>query len=165
MSAGLAAALAPAITLAEVRSLLAAYTAVLDDGDLVDWPTLFTDPCLYRITTRENERQGYPLPIMLCDNRAMLYDRVEATEKANVFEPHWYRHILSESQVVKETRESLVVKTGFICVRTMQDGPMTLFVSGAYIDDVVRDGETCRFRSKSVILDQSRIDTLIAIPL
>ena len=76
---------------------LAAYTYTLDEGPLSNWPGLFTDTCLYRITTRLNEQQNMPLSIMLCDNHAMLYDRVEAVEKANIFEPHYYRHILSDS--------------------------------------------------------------------
>ncbi len=81
---------------AGARALLVAYTYVLDEGPLSDWPTLFTPACLYRITTRQNEERNMPLSIMLCDNHAMLYDRVEAVEKANIYEPHYYRHILSD---------------------------------------------------------------------
>ena len=36
---------------------------------------------------------------------------------------------------------------------------------GEYLDEVVREDGALRFRSKTVVLDQSRIDTLIAIPL
>lgn len=160
-----AAVLDQAVTLADVRALLCAYADVLDDGDLAGWPGFFTSPCLYRIVTRENQRRGMPLAIMLCDSQEGLFDRVEATEKANIFEPHWYRHILSESMVLRRDGDALVVKTSFICVRTMQDGAMALFVSGAYIDEVVREGGRCLFRSKTVVVDQSRIDTLIAVPL
>src|SRR5436190_7808736 len=93
--------IAPAAVLeGDARRLMVDYAYAIDDGRLSEWPTFFTDPCLYRITTRQNEEQGLPLSIMLCDNRAMLYDRVEAVEKANVFEPHYYRHILSDSRRV-----------------------------------------------------------------
>lgn len=160
-----ATAIERSVTVADVRALLCAYASVLDDGELGDWPGFFTEDCLYRIATRENERRGMPLPIMLCDSRAGLFDRVEATEKANIFEPHWYRHILSESEVLKTAADALVVKTAFICVRTMQDGAMSLFVSGYYMDEVARVGGRCLFRSKTVVVDQSRIDTLIAVPL
>jgi anthranilate 1,2-dioxygenase small subunit len=153
------------VTLAEARALLCDYAAVLDDGALADWPKLFTDDGIYRIATRENERRGMPLPIMLCDSRAMLYDRVEACEKANIFEPHWYRHILSDSRPLAKADGTLTLQTSFICIRTMQMGEMSLFVSGVYVDQVVRDSGKCCFRSKTVVLDQSQIDTLIAIPL
>ena len=65
---------------AGARPLLAAYTYVLDEGPLMDWPTLFTESCLYRITTRQNEERNMPLSIMLCDNHAMLYDRVMSAQ-------------------------------------------------------------------------------------
>ena len=46
----------------------------------------------------------------------------EAIEKANVFEPHYYRHILSDSRTLRTTADSIVVETSFSCVRTMLDG-------------------------------------------
>lgn len=160
-----AAAADPIATQAAARALLCEYAAVLDDGPLEQWPTFFTDPCLYRITTRDNEQRRFPLSIMLCDSRAMLYDRVEATEKANIFEPHTYRHVLSDSRVTGAVDGILQMRTSFMCARTMLDGDLTLFATGVYMDEIVCLSGQYRFRSKTVILDQSRIDTLIAIPL
>ena len=152
-------------TQAVARQLLADYTYVLDEGPLSDWPTFFTESCLYRITTRQNEERNMPLSIMLCDNHAMLYDRVEAVEKANIFEPHYYRHILSDTRTLRTTADSTWLQTSFICVRTMLDGQMCLFASGKYVDEVVAHGDRCLFRSKTVVLDSSQVDTLIAKPL
>ena len=153
------------ITEAAARQHQAAYAYTIDEGPLSDWPTFFTDPCLYRITTRMNEERKMPLSIMLCDNHAMLYDRVEAVEKANIFEPHFYRHILSDSRVLAATEDSLTLETSFICVRSMLDGRMDLFTAGKYVDQLVKQDGRCLFKSKTVVLDHSRIDTLIAIPL
>jgi anthranilate 1,2-dioxygenase small subunit len=153
------------ISESEARRHQAAYTYVLDDGPFSEWPTFFTDPCLYRITTRMNEQQNMPLSIMLCDNQAMLYDRVEAVEKANIFEPHFYRHILSDSRVLAADSHSIKIETSFICVRSMLDGRMDLFTAGKYVDQLVKQDGRCLFRAKTVVLDHSRIDTLIAIPL
>lgn len=153
------------ITEVEARQHQAAYAYTIDEGPLSDWPTFFTDPCLYRITTRMNEERKMPLSIMLCDNHAMLYDRVEAVEKANIFEPHFYRHILSDSRVLAATEDSLTLETSFICVRSMLDGRMDLFTAGKYVDQLVKQDGRCLFKSKTVVLDHSRIDTLIAIPL
>jgi anthranilate 1,2-dioxygenase small subunit len=152
-------------TLAQGRQLLAAYTYVLDEGPLADWPTFFTETCLYRITTRQNEERNMPLSIMLCDNHAMLYDRVEAVEKANIFEPHYYRHVLSDSRMLRATSDSVWMETSFICVRTMLDGRMTLFAAGKYVDEIVAEAGRCLFQSKTVVLDASQVDTLIAKPL
>jgi anthranilate 1,2-dioxygenase small subunit len=160
-----AAATGGAPTPAQARALLARYSYVLDEGPLADWPAFFTEQCLYRITTRQNEERNMPLSIMLCDNHAMLYDRVEAVEKANIYEPHYYRHVLSDSRVLRTTADSIWLETSFICVRTMLDGRMCLFAAGKYADEVVAEGERLLFRSKTVVLDSSQIDTLIAKPL
>ena len=152
-------------TLAQARQLLTVYTYVLDEGPLSDWPGLFTETCLYRITTRQNEERNMPLSIMLCDNHAMLYDRVEAVEKANIFEPHYYRHVLSDSRMLRTTPDSLWMETSFICVRTMLDGRMSLFAAGKYVDEVITQSDRCLFRSKTIVLDPSQVDTLIAKPL
>ncbi len=146
------------------RQLMVDYAYAIDDGDLKRWPTFFTEPCLYRITTRENVGKNMPLAIMLCDNQAMLYDRVEAIEQANIFEPHYYRHVLSDSQVSAYGGNLLTVRTSFICVRTMLDGAMLLFAAGCYVDEIEIDEQTCLFRSRTVILDSSKVDTLIALP-
>lgn len=153
------------LSMTEARRLLVDYVYTIDDGALSEWPKFFTDPCLYRITTRQNEEAKMPLSIMLCDNHAMLYDRVEAIEKANIFEPHCYRHVLSDSRVLSRTADALVMETSFICVRTMLDGRMTLFAAARYLDEIVAGPERCLFRSRTVVLDSSQVDTLIAIPL
>jgi anthranilate 1,2-dioxygenase small subunit len=150
---------------ARARRLIADYADTIDDGTLSDWPKFFTEDGLYRITTRQNEAASMPLSIMLCDNQAMLYDRVEAIEQANVFEPHFYRHILSDSRVLEAGDDSIRLSTSFSCVRTMLDGRAMLFASGRYVDQIVVQGRQCLFRSRVVILDSSCVDTLIAIPL
>jgi anthranilate 1,2-dioxygenase small subunit len=153
------------ITESQARQLISDYTYTIDDGAVSDWPTYFSEPCLYRITTRQNHEMVMPLSIMLCDNQAMLYDRVEAIEQANIFEPHYYRHVLSESKVIDKTDTTINMETSFICVRTMLDGRVTLFATGRYSDQIVLEQGRCLFRSRVVILDSSKIDTLIAIPI
>ena len=150
---------------AHARRLLVDYAHAIDDGALSDWPHFFCDPGLYRITTRENEARGMPLSIMLCDNHKMLFDRVEAIEKANVFEPHSYRHVLSDSKMIEATPTRVRAVTSFLCVRTMVDGAMALFAAGRYLDEVEIDGGRALYRAKTVVLDSSKVDTLLAIPL
>jgi len=153
-------------TQADARTLLADYCAAIDDLRLSEWVAMFTDPCLYRITTRANLARGMPLSIMLCDTKAMLFDRVEAIEQANLFEPHVTRHVLSDSRVIDAKGLVLSVETSFIVVRTMvASGEMMLFAAGKYLDEVVSEGGRTMFRSKTVVLDSSLVDTLIALPL
>ena len=53
----------------------------------------------------------------------------------------------------------------FLVVRTMQEGDMTLFAAGRYLDRVTHNGRGWRFARKEVVLDSRQIDTLLAIPI
>jgi anthranilate 1,2-dioxygenase small subunit len=47
----------------------------------------------------------------------------------------------------------------------MLDGRMCLFAAGKYVDEVVVEDDRWLFRAKTVVLDSSQVDTLIAKPL
>jgi 3-phenylpropionate/cinnamic acid dioxygenase small subunit len=47
----------------------------------------------------------------------------------------------------------------------MQEGDMTLFGAGRYLDQVRRQDGIWRFARKTVVLDSRQIDTLLAIPI
>ena len=153
-------------TMAEARDLIVECAAAIDDLRLSEWPAMFTDPCLYRITTRDIVQRNQPLSIWFNDNRNMLFDRVEAIEQANIFEPHLYRHILNDSRRLKGRRDAVTLETGFLIVRTMVlGGEQDLFLSGKYLDEIVNEDGRTLFRSRVVILDSSLVDTLLALPV
>src|SRR4051812_19130914 len=154
----------------EVHDLYTAYSACLDSDALERWPEFFTEDCRYRITSAENYEAGMPLGLIYATSKNMLHDRVSALRDANIYEPQRYRHIVSGISITSERDGALDTEASFVVVRTMQDGAMTLFASGRYIDRVVRGdatgGETgWRFARKDVVLDSRQIDTLLAIPL
>ena len=81
-------------------------------------------------------------------------------------DPQRYRHLISSIKIVENAAAGpLELVANFLVVRTMQDGAMTLFAAGRYIDRVVRSETGWKFARKTVILDSRRIDTLLAIPL
>ncbi len=97
----------------------------------------------------------------------MLKDRVSALREANIYEPQRYRHLVSSIKIVRnvaEGPEPLDLVANFLVVRTMQDGAMTIFGAGSYVDRVERDAGAWKFASKIVVLDSRQIDTLLAIP-
>jgi 3-phenylpropionate/cinnamic acid dioxygenase small subunit len=95
----------------------------------------------------------------------MLVDRVMALREANIYEPQRYRHIVSALRIGGESGEALEVTANFVVVRTMQDGDMTIFGAGRYVDRLVRRAAGWKFLSRIVVLDSRQIDTLLAIPL
>jgi len=95
----------------------------------------------------------------------MLVDRVMALRKANIYEPQRYRHMIGALKIGVEEAGVLPVIANLIVVRIMQDGAMTLFAAGRYIDRLVRHSDAWKFAGKEVVLDSRQIDTLLAIPL
>jgi anthranilate 1,2-dioxygenase small subunit len=149
----------------ELHELYADYAACLDSDALERWPDFFTEDCAYRITSAENYEAGLPLGLIYATSKNMLKDRVSALRQANIYEPQRYRHLVAGMQIERDERDTLDVTANFLVVRTMQDGAMTLFAAGRYIDRVVRSDGGWRFAGKLVILDSRQIDTLLAIPL
>jgi 3-phenylpropionate/cinnamic acid dioxygenase small subunit len=148
----------------EINDLYAAYAACLDSDALEAWPDFFMEDCRYRVTSAENYDAGLPLGLIYATSRGMLHDRVSALREANIYEPQRYRHVIS-GIMPKGDGGALDVEANFLVVRTMQDGEMTVFAAGRYVDRVVRDGGAWKFAGKIVVLDSRRIDTLLAIPL
>lgn len=149
----------------ELEQLYTDYVHCLDTDELERWPDFFTEDCFYRITSAENYEAGMPLGLIHATSRNMLKDRVSALREANIYEPQRYRHLVSSIKIVEEHGEMLDLATNFLVVRTMQEGDMTLFGAGRYLDQVrLRDG-AWKFARKTVVLDSRQIDTLLAIPI
>ena len=149
----------------ELEALYTDYAACLDSDALEHWPEFFVEDCVYRITSAENYDAGLPLGLIYATSKNMLKDRVSALRDANIYEPQRYRHLISGIRIERDEAGLLEVTANFLVVRTMQDGAMTLFAAGRYVDSVVHGATGWRFAQKTVILDSRRIDTLLAIPL
>jgi anthranilate 1,2-dioxygenase small subunit len=152
----------------EVEELYTDYAHCLDTDELERWPDFFIEDCFYRITSAENYDAGLPLGLIYATSRNMLKDRVSALREANIYEPQRYRHLISSIKIVggaAEQLDYLDLVANFLVVRTMQDGEMTIFAAGRYVDQVRRDAGNWKFASKNVVLDSRQVDTLLAIPI
>src|SRR5882724_4092709 len=124
-----------------VSQLNAEYARAIDDDRLESWPDFFADPC------------------------GMLKDRVTALREANIYERQAYRHLVGLPALRAGAGDAVHAETPFLVVRVMRDGSMDLFATGRYVDTMVDEGGTLRFRERLVVCDSSRVDTLLAIPL
>ena len=149
----------------DIERLYADYAHCLDEDRLEEWPEFFTDDCAYRVTSAENFEAGLPLGLIHATSRNMLKDRVSALREANIYEPQCYRHLISAIRIERDMGDALDVVANFLVVRTMQDGAMSLFAAGRYVDRVVPRNGGWKFAAKEVVLDSRQIDTLLAIPL
>jgi anthranilate 1,2-dioxygenase small subunit len=149
----------------ELEELYTDYVHCLDGDELERWLDFFTEDCFYRITSAENYEAGMPLGLIHATSRNMLKDRVAALREANIYEPQRYRHLVSSIKVVEELGATVDLSANFLVVRTMQEGDMTLFGAGRYIDQVRHQDGLWKFHRKTVVLDSRQIDTLLAIPI
>ena len=148
-----------------VEYLTADYIGCIDQDDLERWPAFFTEDGLYRITARESYERGMLAGFLYCSGRGMLHDRVLALRRANIYEPHYYRHMVSGTRLVRQEPTGWRFHTNFQVIRTMKTGEMSVFAVGLF-DDLIVTGETqMLFKEKTVVCDSSRIDTLLVIPI
>jgi len=150
-----------------IERLQARHAAAIDEDRLEEWPLCFTAACRYEITTAENHEKGLPLGIFFADSRAMLEDRVASLRGANIYEAQRYRHIVSPPLIVdsRSDGDGVAAHTNFLVVRTMRDGAMNIFAAGRYLDRIDMRGPEPLFAEKIAILDNRRIDTLLALPI
>ena len=139
-----------------IEELHARYIRLLDDDRLEEWPELFTDYCLYRVTTRAGES------LMECQGQGMLADRAAKLRKAA--EPYRYSHQISGLWIESFDGQTAVCRSNYLVVRVL-DGDMELFSVGTYLDRIALDGPEAKFEERVVITDSAHEDTLLMVPL
>lgn len=157
------------MTGAEVRhrieDLLYDYAMVIDDDRLEEWPGLFAETCLYRITNAADFAEGLPHGMIYADSRGMLIDRVAALREANIYEAQRYRHITGPFRIEEVDGSVARTRSTFAVVRIMHNGDTELFATGVYLDRIELAEDPPRFLERTVVTDSQKVDTLLAIPL
>lgn len=149
----------------EIQDLMTHYCHVLDDGDLADWPGLFTEDCFYQVIPRENFDADLPLATMRCESRGMLRDRVMAIKDTYMFEPRYMRHLTSGLRIVGETDGVISTECAYAVFETLQDEYTRVFNVGRYIDEIVRDDGALRFRRRSCVFDSELVPNSLVYPI
>ena len=149
----------------QIEALHTRYIQSIDEDKLEEWPGLFTETGLYKIVTRENFDQGFPLAVMECRSRGMMQDRVTGLRKINFYEPQRYLHQISGLTIETVDDHTVKCRSNYLVIRTTGDGNMMLYSAGVYFDKVVLNGEGAQFVERIVVPDSRRIETLLVIPL
>jgi len=149
----------------ELLALQDAYISTLDTDALEQWPDMFVEDCLYEIIPKENVDQNLPAPVIYCDSKKMLRDRVVSLRHANIFQPVVYRHFISGLSVQSVENGQVAMHSSYLVINTSQLGQSVVYQTGRYDDVAVRTVDGWRFKSKRAIYDTSRIQTALAIPI
>jgi anthranilate 1,2-dioxygenase small subunit len=95
----------------------------------------------------------------------MLRDRVVSLRHANIFEEHTYRHMTSGLTITSDQDDVIETESSYVVVQTLANGESNVYQAGKYYDRVVRTADGLRYRSKRVVYDTSRVQTLLATPI
>jgi anthranilate 1,2-dioxygenase small subunit len=149
----------------DLHRLQERYVTIIDSDRLEEWPDLFIEDGVYEIVPKENADLGLPMGIMHCFGRPMTRDRIISLRKANVFEPHTYRHMTSGLEFTSVDANTVDQQSNYVVVQTLTDGESRIYQAGRYLDRVVRTAQGWRYQCKRAIYDTSRVQTLLATPI
>ncbi len=149
----------------EMHRLQERYVGMIDADRLEEWPDMFTEDGIYEIAPKENADMGLPVGIMHCFGRPMLRDRITALRKANLFEPHTYRHMTSGLELVPVDANTVDMQSNYVVVQTLSDGDSRVYQAGRYFDRVVRTAQGWCYQRKKAVYDTSRVLTLLVTPV
>ena len=148
-----------------IQALEYRYARLLDDDRLEEWPNLFVERGVYKVIPRENLSRQPSLPIMSCDSRAMMVDRVKSLREANVYNLHYSRHVVSNIEILSASDDTFEVAACYTVYQTDLEGQTRLFSVGQYRDIIANGEGALRFREKIAVCDTFNIPNLLAIPL
>ena len=149
-----------------IEDLVHEWARTIDEDRLEELAGLLAEPGEYKVASRFNADRGLPLAVIHCKSRAQLRDRITSLRVANIYEKHYYRHIVSGVQITGRSGEEYAVRANYMVNRIMEhDGSTITFSTGQYRDRVVFEDGQPRFRARHVIFDSRAIETLLVVPL
>ena len=147
------------------NDLMDEYVALIDAGKFEEWLDLFAEDSSYRIVPRENYDRDLPAAIILCTSKDMLRDRIVSLRRANEYNPHYDRHLVTNVRVRPDGDEAVRIEAHYLVVQTNLEGQSRLFSSGRYLDRARMENGRMLFTEKLVIVDTFSVPTLLATPL
>lgn len=145
--------------------LMNEYVERIDSDRLEEWLDLFAEDATYQVLPRENVEQNLPASVILCTSKNMLRDRIVALRNANLYNPHYDRHLVSGVRVKSHAGGIWTLMANYAVYQTSLEGQSRLFSVGSYRDKVRMEGERLLFCEKLVIIDTFAVSSMLATPL
>lgn len=145
--------------------LMNEYVERIDSDRLEEWLELFAEDATYQVLPRDNLEQNLPGSVILCTNKNMLRDRIVSLRNANIYNPHYDRHLVSAVRVKPHAEGVWTLTANYALYQTSLEGQSHLFSVGSYRDKVRKQGERMLFCEKLVIVDTFAIPSMLATPI
>jgi 3-phenylpropionate/cinnamic acid dioxygenase small subunit len=150
----------------EIDEFNTRYAAIVDRGDLQEWPNLFAENAIYRIISRENFDAGLPVGLVYCDSQGMLEDRVNAILKTMVYSPRAILHFITNVELLGIAQDATIsAQANFLLVENLVDRNARLLMAGQYSDKLVRRQGQLLIKERHCIYDSTTIQTSVVYPV
>src|SRR5690554_1607011 len=149
----------------EIRYFYEEVADLLDRDEVERFPSYFLDECTYQIVSRENYDEGLPQAAVYCDGVGMVQDRVLALRETQVYVPRVWRHFISGVRVTAIEGDQIHARANFLITEAMSDEDPTLFLVGQYLDILVRDGASFKFRQRLAVYDNHHVTRSLIVPV
>ena len=147
-----------------LRDFYDEYYTILDDVRLDDWPSLFTQDCIYRVIPRENFEAGYTLSTIYAESRLMLIDRVMGLTRTQMYAPRYYRRFPGPLRIVSRDGASVRTRHNLLVVQTLIDKQTEIVLSAVCHDVAVMDEDRLRLKERIVVFDSEMIPNSLIYP-
>ncbi len=148
-----------------VEDFHAEYCAVLDGGDIEQWPEFFTEDCVYRVTEYENAAHGFPVGLVYAEGRNMLRDRAVAISRTQMFAPRQMLHFITNVRILNVTDEEIIAQSNYMLLQTLVEGATSLHQAGRLFDRFARNGAELLLKERQAIYDTAMIANDLAYPV
>ena len=149
----------------QIDQLNAAYAAALDNKRFDDWPLFFTEDGHYKVQARENFDRGLPLALIALESQGMMKDRVYGITQTIYHGPYYMRHIVSPTRVMSHDGDVIKSETNYAVFRTRPGSASEVYNVGRYIDQLIKKGDSWKFRSRLCVYDSEMILNSLIYPI
>lgn len=149
----------------DVIDLFASYAACLDSGCFQEWVEFFTEDAWYRIISRENYDRKLPLSTVSLHGVPMMRDRIYGIESTIFHAPHYQRHIIGPTRIIRRDGYVIETETNYVVFRTKRDMPADIFNAGVYIDKINITPGGLKFSEKFCVFDNDLIPNSLIYPI
>ncbi len=149
----------------QIDQLNAAYAAALDDKRFDDWPVFFTEDSHYKVQSRENFDRGLPLALIALESQGMMKDRVYGITQTIYHGPYYMRHIISPARITLHVGAVIRAEANYAVFRTKPGSVSEVYNVGRYIDELIKKGDSWKFRSRLCVYDSEMILNSLIYPI
>ena len=156
--------------LAMVQSLYDQYNHCLDGKDLLSWPNYFTDDGLYRVTTKQNTDNDWPLSLVLCEGKNMLEDRARILSGSVFFRDRTQQRLTTGIGIlgngIRHGDENVFSTTSLFAINESLCGQGSrLLVCGKTQDEIIYADDRLRFKKRVFVIDADVIEDSVVYPI